>query len=236
MALPGMLVLALLATGTAALETGPLVVGVIAGIGAVTGGTLLFLGFAKAPASSVVPASGFMSALIPVTVAGLRGEELSPLAAIGVVLAAGAVWLVANDGSKFDSRGVWYGIGSGTSFGIQFAIIGFAGDDSGLWPVVGVFIGASIVGTMVVVARQSPLRLRGTALWLTAGGSACSIIANTSYLYATRLGPLSTAAILAALYAIPSVVLAAIFLKEIMLPRHWLGLGIAGLATAFISI
>jgi drug/metabolite transporter (DMT)-like permease len=52
----------------------------------------------------------------------------------------------------------------------------------------------------------------------------------------TRLGPLGVAAILGALYAIPTVVLAAIFLRERMLPRHWVGLGLAGLATALVAI
>ncbi len=236
MALPGMLVLALATSGTPAFSVSSVAIGLVAGAGAVGGGTVLFLGFTKAPASSIVPASGLVSALIPVTVAGLRGEDLSPLAFVGAVLAGAAIWLVASDGKQLDLRGVWYGVGSGTGFGIQFAILGFVSEGSGLWPIVGVFIGASLVGTGVVIAKRSPLRLQGAALWLTAGGSMCSVVANTSYLYATRLGSLSVAAILAALYAIPAVILAAVFLKEVILPRHWIGLGIAALATAFISV
>ncbi|NND12953.1 MAG: DMT family transporter [Acidimicrobiia bacterium] len=236
MALPGMLALAFIASGTEAFSIDSLLIGLVAGAAAVTGATFLFFGFAKAPASSVVPTSGLMSALLPVAAANVRGEHLSSLAFVGVGLAVGAIWLVASDGHRMDLTGIWYGLGSGTSFGVQFAILGFVSERSGLWPIVGVFVGASMVGTLVVIAKRSPLRLRGTAFWLTAGGSACSVVANTSYLYATRLGSLSLAAILAALYAIPAVILAAVFLKEAMLPRHWLGLGIAGLATAFISV
>ena len=237
MALPGMIVLAFTATGTGDFTPEALLVGSVAGSGAVLGGTLLFLGFTKAAAASVVPTSGFISALLPVGVAAtIGGEDLSPLAWIGVVLALGAIWLVASDGERFDARGVWYGLASGAAFGIQFAVLGLARDGTGLWPVVGVFIGATVVGSLAVLVTRSPVRLRGGALKLTAGGSACSIVANTSYLYATRLGPLSVAAILGALYAIPTVVLAAIFLRERMLPRHWAGLALAGLATALVAI
>lgn len=237
MALPGMVVLALVAGGTAVFRPSALLVGAVAGSGAVIGGTLLFLGFSRASASSVVPTSGFISALLPVGIAaGIGGEDLSPLAWLGVVFALGAIWLVASDGTRFDSRGVSYGFASGTAFGVQFAVLGLAADGTGLWPVVGVFIGATIVGGAAVAVTGSPVRLEGRALKLTAGGSACSIVANTSYLYATRLGPLSVAAILGALYAIPTVVLAAIFLRERMLPRHWVGLGLAGLATALVAM
>jgi drug/metabolite transporter (DMT)-like permease len=237
MALPGMVVLAFTTTGTGGFTLGALLVGSVAGSGAVLGGTLLFLGFTKAAAASVVPTSGFISALLPVGVAAtIGGEDLSPLAWVGVVLALGAIWLVASDGERFDARGVWYGLASGAAFGIQFAVLGLAGDGTGLWPVVGVFIGATVVGSLAVLVTRSPVRLGGGALKLTAGGSACSIVANTSYLYATRLGPLSVAAILGALYAIPTVLLAAIFLRERMLPRHWAGLALAGLATAFVAL
>lgn len=237
MALPGIALLALLATGVERFTIGALSVGLVVGIAAVTGGALLFLGFTKAPASSVAPASGLMSAVIPVVVAStIGGEDLSFLAIVGVLVAIGAIWLVASDGRRFDSRGVWYGVGSGTAFGIQFAILGLVGDETGLWPLVGSFIGATCAGTVLALATRSPLRLRGSTLALTAGGSGCSIVANTSYLYATRLGPLTTAAVLAALYAIPTVVLAAIFLRERLLPRHWIGLALAGLATAFVAL
>ncbi len=199
------------------------------------GGTLLFLGFTKASAPSMVPTSGFISALLPVGVAAtIGGEDLSPLAWVGVVLALGAIRLVAYDGERFDSHGVWYGLASGAAFGIQFTVLGLAGDGTGLWPVIGVFIGATIVGSVAVLVTGSPVRSKGGALKLTAGGSACSIVANTSYLYATRRGPMSVAAIPGALYAIPTV--AAIFLRERMLPRHWVGLGLAGLATAFVAM
>lgn len=237
MALPGMVALAFVATGTDAFTPSALFVGAVAGSGAVIGGTLLFLGFTKAAAASVVPTSGFVSALLPVGVAAtIGGEALSPLAWAGVALALGAIWLVGSDGERFDSRGVWYGLASGAAFGIQFAVLGLAGDGTGLWPVVGVFIGATVIGSLAVLVTRSPVRLGSGALKLTAGGSACSIVANTSYLYATRLGPLSVAAILGALYAIPTVVLAAIFLRERMLPRHWAGLALAGLATAFVAL
>lgn len=235
--LPGIVVIALVASGTEAFTSASLLIGMVAGAGAVIGGTLLFLGFAKAPASSVVPASGFMSALIPVGVAAtIGGEDLTPLAFAGVALAVGAIWLVASDGRRFDSRGVWYGVGSGICFGIQFAILGLVDDSSGMWPVVGVFIGAVLVGGSVVKITRSPVLLQGRSLHLTIGAAACSLIANTAYLTSTRLGSLSMAAILAALYAIPTVLLAAIFLGERLLPRHWAGLALAGLATAFVAI
>ncbi len=237
MALPGIALLAYVIGGTSGLRIAPLLVGLTAGIGAVVGGAALFLGLARAPASSVVPTSGFMTALIPVAVAStIGGEHLTPLALVGVVIAVAAIWLVASDGERFDSRGIWYGVASGTSFGVQFAILGLVDDTSGLWPLVGVFTGATLVGTVLVFATGSPRRLGGRPLALTAGGSACSIIANTAYLTATRLGSLSLAAILAALYAIPTVVLAAIFLRERLLPRHWAGLALAGLATAFVAM
>lgn len=237
LAVPGIALLAFLITGVDAFEVQPVAIGLLAGPAAVIGGTLLFLGFSKAPASSVVPSSGLMSAIVPVTVAAVvLDEALSILAVAGVALALGAIWLVASDGEKFDVRGLRYGIASGTSFGFQFAILGFVGDTAGLWPIVGVMTGASLVGAVIVMVSRSPRSLPKNARWLAAGGAACSIVATTTYLYATRLGSLTTASVLGALYAVPAVVLAAVFLKEVILPRHWVGLGLAGIATAFISL
>jgi len=235
-ALPWVLLLAVVATGLEFFAFPDFAIGVLAGAAAVIGGTLLFVGLAKAPASSVAPSSGIMSALLPVTVASFRGEELSELFLVGVGLAVAAIWLISFDGRSLNRTGLIYGIGSGTSFGVQFAILGFVGTESGLWPIVGVFVGASILGSAVIAVTSTTLRIDGSALGLTVGAAACSVAANTSYLYATRLGSLSTAAVLAALYAIPTVLLAALFLREGLLSRHWLGLAVAGLATALISI
>jgi drug/metabolite transporter (DMT)-like permease len=60
--------------------------------------------------------------------------------------------------------------------------------------------------------------------------------ATAAYLAAIAIGPLSIAAILASLYPVVTVILAALVLRERVTPTHAAGIAAAGLAVALIAV
>ncbi len=125
---------------------------------------------------------------------------------------------------------------AGGGFALLFIALDRAGTAASAWPLVPGQTVAIIIVTLLVLARRSPRATWPTSLrWGIAAGP-LSGVANLLYLAAAGQGQLAIVAVLTALYPAVTVALAAALLHEHMGRRQAIGLLIAAISVAMISI
>ena len=219
--------------------------GVGAGVGAAVGVELLYHGLSVGLMSVVAPVTAVGAACIPV-LAGLAGGDRPPVTALaGVVVALAAVALLCafpdaeRDGSPDRAAkaraGLLTGLVSGAGFGAYFVFLGHAGHDAGVWPLLGsrTTAVALLAGALMVTRR--PLLSVGLG-WDVVAVGGLDVVANVSYLLATRRGLLSIVALLASLYPAATVAMARVLLRERLSRPQAIGLAGAGGAILLIAL
>lgn len=218
-----------------------------AGLGTAVGVALLFHGLAVGQMSVVAPVTAVGGASIPVLFGLVTGERPPAAALAGVVVALAAVALLClfpgDDAGGTDGEprpggrraGLLMGLVSGAGFGAYFVFLGRAGHDAGLWPLLGSRATSVIVLATVVLLTGRSLLPVGTGRDVSVIG-ALDVVANVSYLLATRRGLLSIVALLASLYPASTVVLARVLLRERLSPAQVVGLVGAGGAIVLIAL
>ncbi|MGH2736339.1 MAG: EamA family transporter [Actinomycetota bacterium] len=215
--------------------------GVAGGIGVL----FLYKGLAAGRMSVVAPVTGVVAASVPVLAGLLLGERPSLAALVGVVVALIAVALVSSSPrhesedvggeSHPEHSGLPEALVAGASFGAFFILLSFAGDDTGLWPLIGARCASlSFMVGVALASRESVRPVAGT--WtLVALAGVLDVGANVLYLVATRSGLLSLVAVLTSMYPGATVVLARIVLSERLHRVQLVGLGCAALGVALIA-
>ncbi len=219
--------------------------GAAAGVTGAAGVTLLYRGLAAGRMSVVAPITGTVAAAIPVIVGLASGERPSALQLSGVVAALVAVALVSAGSSETPElepvteparSGVSEALGAGACFGFFFVLLEYAGDGSGLWPLVGarasslasISIAALVVGSTL---RAAP----GTRSGMI-GAGVLDVTANLFYLLATRRGLLAIAATLTSMYPATTIVLARVVVKERLHSLQLVGFVCAAVGVVLITI
>jgi len=221
--------------------------GAASGIGTAVGTLALFRGLGRGRMGIVAPVSGVTAAAIPVVVGVVIGDRPGLVAWVGVVLAVLAIWLVSaeEDAAESDPDGprlatsVSDGFLAGVGFAILFIGLNFAGDGSGLWPVLAselaaliVFAAAFLVALPTIDRRRPATRDLGMSGLVGVFGAGSTI----AYFLATTAGLLSIVTVLASLYPAVTVVLAIIVAHESVGRRQSLGLVLACVAIAMIVL
>jgi drug/metabolite transporter (DMT)-like permease len=214
--------------------------GLGSGLGGGLGVLLLYRGLARGRMSVVAPTTGVVAASVPVLAGLLLGERPSAAALFGVVVALVAVVLVSSSPDHTGMRGGYSGIreavGAGAAFGAFFILLSLAGDDSGLWPLIGARAASlGIVALIAVVGRQS-LRPTPGSLRLIAAAGILDVTANLLFLAASRVGLLSLVAVLTSMYPGATVVLARFVLHERLHRLQLIGLACSALGVALIAV
>ncbi len=212
--------------------------GMGAGAGGGLGVLLLYRGLARGRMSVVAPTTGVVAAGVPVLVGLALGERPGTRALLGVVVALIAVALVSmtpDDDASRSYSGLREAIGAGVGFGVFFILLSFAGDDSGLWPLLGARIAS--LGSVLVLALVTRRSLRPQAgSWnLIAAAGILDVAANLFYLLATRAGLLSLVAVLTSMYPGVTVLLARIVLHERVRRVQLVGLVCTALGVGLIA-
>jgi drug/metabolite transporter (DMT)-like permease len=213
--------------------------GAIAGMAGFAGILLLYRGLSQGAMAVFAPISAVTSALIPLVVGLVTQRAPSTMGLIGAAFAIVAIGLVSMSGG---GRGrvvtpklVGLALATGVMFGIFFAVLGLAGSNAGVWPMVGVRIGSVGVGLIAAAATRTSLRLpSGTWRW-TATAGVFDITANVLYVLATEHGQLSIVAPIAALYPVSTVLLALAIDREHVRPVQLAGLGLAATALVLVA-
>ena len=220
--------------------------GVVGGIAGSLGVLGLYLSLSKGNMTVVAPVTGVVAAVVPVLVGLALGERPGLLAGVGIMLALVAVLLVGGVVDGLFGAGhvsvspatIATAAAVGAAFGMLFVAYSRTGD-SGLWPLLTARAGATPLLLLAFVwwRRSDPgvamsrgVLLPGVAIGLMVGA------ANGLYLVATRRGLLSLVAVLVALYPASTVALATVLDGERATRWQLVGMALAGLAVAFITV
>lgn len=214
--------------------------GAAGGIAGGIGVTFLYRGLATGRMTVVAPVTGVVAASVPVLIGLVTGERHGVPALVGVVVALVAVVLVSAAGeAKVTGAAapaeLRDAVSAGLGFGAFFVFLDLAGDDTGLWPLVGARAGSlAIVSTLALVSRR-PLIVGTGSRTSAATAGALDVAANLFYLLATRVGLLSLVAVLTSMYPATTVLLARVVLSERLARTQMAGLGLAAVGVALIA-
>lgn len=192
-------------------------IGLIAGvIGAFAIG-FLYVALKRGPMGIVSPITALMSATIPVLSGLVNGERLTPLAILGMVIAAIAVILVSQDVNahqKVALSTILISLTSGTLIGIYLTLIGLSDDNSGIWTatVARWFSSLLVLGAMLIFVRQFSPSNYPWLLVIISG--ILDAGANGIFQIASQNGMLSIVAVLGSLYPATTAILARFILHE----------------------
>lgn len=215
--------------------------GAIAGAAGAAGVLLLVKGFRVGLLSVVSPVSSLGAAGIPLVAGLLLGEEPTRPAAIGLLAGLVAIWLIGNGAA--DSRatargvgvGVWYGLAAGVGLALMLLALASADLDSGMWPLLsmqGVLV--AVIATALIL-RSQPVVITPRALPGVAAIGVTSILGMLFFLYAARAGLVSIAAVISAMSPAVTVLLARLFMREVLSWSQVVGLVIAAMALVLIG-
>jgi drug/metabolite transporter (DMT)-like permease len=219
--------------------------GAASGAAGATGVLFLYKGLAIGRMSIVAPITSVEAAIVPVFWGLATGERPSAIALAGVGVALLAVVLVAGFEPSAAGReaaavralapGVPEALVAGLAFGLFFILLDGAGDDTGLWPLVGGRTASLTVLCVLVLLRRERIGAApGTRLPILAAG-VLDVAANLLYLLSTREGLLTIVAVLTSLYPASTILLARIVLGERMRRLQIGGLALAATGVVMMT-
>jgi len=198
----------------------------------------LYRALADGQMGIVAPITGVLTAAIPVAVGIAAAGLPAPVRMVGFALAFVAILLVslADDGSTGRS-GILLALGAGISFGLYSTCVGQI--EAGVFGPLAISrsIGALLV-LGIVLATRVPIRAsfagRPRLLGLLLLVGVLDLAGNALFLAGAQLGGLALAAVLASLYPVSTVILAAVVLGEPIGRVHAAGIAAAALAAMLI--
>lgn len=221
----GVLMLAVIPSVFAARD---LVLGAASGLIVGIALALLYEAMSVSSAAVAGPLVALGAALIPLGWDLLLGNQLSSLVAVGVVVAIASLLLVMYSPSLKGTlrRGIGLSLMAAVLFGVSFAMVGEAGDDSGAWAPAGQRVVAMLVMLSLATARRVPRAPSRPLLWLMLLSGACGSLAIVAFALGTQQGSLAAVAVSASMFPAVSATLSAAFDEDTL--RWWQMIGILG--------
>lgn len=218
--------------------------------GGVAGGlslTCFYLALSRGAMGVPAAVSGLLAAAIPALVASFSEGAPGLRRGAGFCVAGVAIWLIAAGPSAAPSsrQTAALAVVAGAGFGIYFVALKMAGPAGLLWPMATARMGSLTVCSMWTLGLeaagesrgpQRAIRLNRAAVAWALSTALLDTLGNILFVAATRTGRLDVAAVLASLYPASTILLAAWLLAERPSRRQLLGMGIAAVAVALISI
>lgn len=212
--------------------------GALGGLGGAAGLLSIYAGYASGRVAVAAPVAGVGAAAIPVLFDVATGDDLTATAGIGVALGLVAIALVSmgrSDAHGSVRQSLLFGLGGAFGLGFLLLCLGQASDDGGVWTVAPTRLTGCLVMLVVVLANGAP-RQFPTVVWPHVVGIAVlGTGANALFVAATRLGSISTAAVLVSLFPAVTVLWARVVFGEQLRPVQVAGLGVALLAVGLIA-
>ena len=222
------------------------------GVGAgVAGGlslTCFYIALSRGAMGASAAVSGLLAAAIPAVVSISQEGSPGVLRMAGFLLAGAAIWLIAAgenpEAVEADRGTMWLAIVAGAGFGIYFVALKMAGSAGLVWPMATARMGSLSVCSVVLLVLLLKTKGAGagaaTMNRAVVGWAVSTAVLDTSgnllFLAATRAGRLDVAAVLASLYPASTILLAAWRLHEKPTRRQGLGMGVAAVAVAMITL
>ncbi len=189
---------------------------------------LLYEAMATSSAAVAGPLVALGAALIPLGWDVLQGARPSGLVLVGVVLAISSLLLVMYSPALRGTlrRGIGLSLMASVLFGVSFALVGEAGENSGVWAPAAQRVVALVVmlslATVRRVPRLPPRSLMGPMLI----SGTCGSLAIVAFALGAQQGSLATVAVSASMFPAVSATLAALFDEDTL--RWWQMIGILG--------
>ncbi len=188
-----------------------------------------YRGMAIGAMAVVAPIAG-ASAAVPVVFGILKGDHPSATQYVGIACALVGVVLAAQEHQEAGQRRLAAGVGlaliAAVGFGFYFPLMHAAGEADALSTSLVFRATSALIIVLAVLVRRPPVRLGGWKLAVIAGVGLGDTFGNFLYAAAAHEGGLvSLTSVLASLYPIVTVLLAAAILHERV--ARWQRVGIA---------
>lgn len=189
---------------------------VAASIGGMLGLFAYYRGMAVGAMSVVAPIAG-VSAIVPVIFGIATGDRPSATQYVGIACALAGVGLASveqHEGARRVATGVGLALLAAIGFGFYFPWMHAAGEIDFWWASLVFRLTALLVVTAAIAAQRPSLRLRPRELAIVAAIGVGDTLGNFLFAAASGHGIVSLTSVLASLYPIVTVMLAAAVLHE----------------------
>ena len=233
--LAGLVGLAVLvaASGDEPLGAGATAAALAAGVAGVVGLGALYQGMAVGAIGVVAPVST-LSAVVPLVYGLSRGERPGSIQLLGALLILLGVALVSREPGPAGARvaaGVGFALLAASGFGLYFVFIDAASETSAPWAVCVGRATATVLAFGFALWRHAPLTAPRRYVPMLLAIGAFDAGANALLAAAFNRGYTSIVAVVASLYPVVTILLAATVLREHVAP-----LRIAGMAGALTGV
>jgi drug/metabolite transporter (DMT)-like permease len=197
-----------------------------------------YRGMAIGAMAVVAPIAG-ASAIVPVVFGLATGDRPSPAQMAGIACALVGVGLASQEhqeGKRHVANGVGLAILAAIGFGFYFPAMHAAGKADALWASLVFRLAAALVVLVAVVIRRPTIRLGGRNLWIVLGVGVGDTLGNVLFAGSASHGLVSLTSVLASLYPVVTVALAAATLKERVAGLQRVGIVLTLTGVALISI
>lgn len=209
--------------------------GVLGGLVGTVGYLALLRGFEVGRMGVVSPVAAAMGAAVPVLIAavslGMPGQQ--QLLGFGVALVS--IWLISPRGGQGANTGLGLGLLAGLGFGLFFATLDQISEGATFWPLAASRLVSSAWLAIAWFARRTALPAKLPGALLVVSGIT-DVLGNFLFLRSVQAGRLDIAAVLVSLYPGITVVLARIIEKEHLSRLQVVGVLLALVAMALISV
>jgi drug/metabolite transporter (DMT)-like permease len=211
--------------------------------GVLVGGGLLcfYAAMAGGLISLVAPLTAVVGALIPVAVGLARGEHPGVTALVGIPLALVAVATVslasgvAETAGAGLSRALPLALTAGVSFGLFFVVLAEIDESAGIWPVPVQRLASTAILVALAFALRTPLSVGRDVTLIALLIAVLEVAATVLLLLALQRGPLAATSVLASLYPVTTVLLAAALLRERLSRAQLAGVVLALVAVVLVA-
>ena len=208
------------------------------------GGALALVAFYKAMSlgsmTVIAPITAVIGLSVPVFAGVLSGERPSGSAWIGILLAVVAVSLVADALGKHDlptpPRVIWMAVAAGLGFGMIFVCMGNASHDHGVWPLFGQRLVSVPTVAAIALFQARRIFVPKKVILLSIAAGVLDTSANGLYLLATHSGMMSIVSVVVAMYPVATVFLAMTLDHERLHKSQGVGLALALISLALVSL
>jgi drug/metabolite transporter (DMT)-like permease len=200
-------------------------------------GLVAFYRGMKIGAISIVAPIAGLAAVVPVIYGIATGDRPSPAQLAGMALALAGVVLASREPGRTSrvATGAGLALLSAVGFGCYFPLMHAASSADSLWATMTFrIVSTSIVCAAAVLVRPSLRLSRGNLVAVAAIG-VFDMLGNLLFALASPRGLVSVVSVLASLYPVVTVALAAVVLRERIAPSQRLGVGAALAGVVLLS-
>jgi len=223
---------------TAAPRAADLWWGAGAGLAGGIGVAFLYYALASGTMAVVAPTTAVAAVGIPVITSIALGERPGWLAVAGIGLGIAAITLVSRQtqtaAQATRPSGLRPALLSGVAIGLFLLALAQTRPASGLWPLLMARLTSVSLFAVIAIAQRRSLRMPIRLFGLAVAGGAVDMLANTLYMLAAQIGPLSPVVTLCSLYPASTVLLARVVLGERL--NGWQTAGVAAALVAVVLI